>query len=143
MDASVELIKVMVAQLEATPEVTSLVGNRFYDRVPERQGKPRADLYPYVSLGPSTAIPDDFDCMDGEEITVQFDVWSSGKDEAFGTVECRKICGAIKKALHNVDLSLSVNALVSLQHEMTRIIDDPNPAVSHGVIQFTAVVETP
>lgn len=146
MDASVELIRAMIDRLRATAAVTSLVGTRIYDRVPERQtaSGPVPDVaYPYVSMGPSTSIPDDYDCLDGEEITVQFDVWSSGSGEAFGTVQCRKVCDAIKRALHDAELTLANNALVSLQWEMTRILDDPSPAINHGAIQFTAQVETP
>ena len=143
MDASFELIKAMMDRLKTTPAVTALVGQRIYDRVPEKQNGTPDVPFPYVSLGPDTSIPDDFDCMDGEELTVQFDVWSSGSGDAYGSVQCRKICGTIKKALHDADLSLQTNALVTLQYEMRRIIDDPNPALTHGVIQFTAIVETP
>ncbi|MET3925937.1 DUF3168 domain-containing protein [Devosia sp. 2618] len=143
MDASYELILAAINRLRATPAVTSLVGTRIYDRVPEKtDGTPNV-AFPYISMGPSTSIPDDFDCMDGEEITIQFDVWSSGAGEAFGSVECRKITGAMKRALHDVDLTLPVNALVVFRHEITRVLRDPNPAITHGVIQFSAVVETP
>lgn len=139
MDASVELIRAIFDRLRATSDVSNFIGQRVYDRVPDAQDV----AFPYVSLGPSTAIPDDFDCMRGEEITIQLDVWTSGDAEAYGSVQARKLTGAIKKALHDVDITLTTNALVTLQHEMTRIIDDPNPAISHGVIQFTAQVETP
>ncbi len=143
MDASYELILAAINRLRATTAVTTLVGTRIYDRVPEDQSGNPAVAFPYISLGPSTSIPDDFDCMDGEEVTIQFDVWTSGSGEAFGSVQCRKISGAIKRALHDVDLTLTTNALVSFQHELTRILRDPNPAITHGVIQFTGTVETP
>jgi hypothetical protein len=143
MEASVELIKAVFEHLKATPAVTDFVAQHIYDRVPEETDGSTGVPFPYVSLGPSSTIPDDFDCLQGEEITIQLDVWSSGSGEAFSTMQCRKICGAIKKSLHDVDLSLPTNALVTLQHEITRIIDDPNPAIHHGVIQFTATVETP
>ncbi|MEO7172027.1 DUF3168 domain-containing protein [Flavobacterium sp.] len=143
MDASYELILAALNKLKATVAVTNFVGARIYDRVPEKQDGTPNVAYPYISMGPSTSISDDFDCMDGEEITIQFDVWSSGNGEAFGSVECRKITGAMKRALHDAELSLPVNALVSLQYELTRVLRDPNPAITHGVIQFTAQVETP
>lgn len=142
MDASVELIKAMFDTLRTNAAVTSIVGQRIYDRPPETNGAVNVP-FPYITLGPDTGIPDDFDCIESEELTVQFDVWTSGTGEAFGTVQCRKICGAIKKALHNVDLDLPTNALVTLRMEMRRILDDPNPAISHGVVSFTATVETP
>lgn len=146
MDASYELIRAMLDRLRATAAVTDLVGTRMYDRVPTRQTNngPVPDVpYPFISIGPGTSIPDDYDCIRSEEITIQFDVWSSGAGEAYGSVQCRKICNALKQALHDVDLTLTENALVTLQWELTRILDDPNPAINHGVIQFTATVETP
>lgn len=142
MDASYDLILAAVTRLRETPEVAGFVANRIFDRVPERQdGSPNV-TYPYISIGPSTSIPDDYDCIVGEEVTIQFDVWSSGAGEAFGTVECRKICGAVKRALHDTDLALTANALASLQLVLMRVIDDPNPAINHGVVQFTGMVET-
>ncbi|SHE87844.1 DUF3168 domain-containing protein [Devosia limi] len=142
MDASVDLIMALRARLEATPAVMSKITGIF-DRVPEQQRAERNVEFPYVSLGPSVSIPADYDCVMGEEITIQFDVWSSGAGEAFGSVECRKICDAIKRALHDVPLSLTANALVTFNWEMTRILDDPNPAITHGVVQFSGEVETP
>jgi hypothetical protein len=143
MDASLELLTAALARLRTTTAVTDFVGQHIYDRVPEKQdGTPNVP-FPYISVGPSSSTPDDFDCMDGEEITIQFDVWTSGSDDAYGSAQCRKIAGAVKRALHGVDLALTVNALVSLELETLRIIDDPNPAISHGVVTFTATVETP
>lgn len=143
MDASLELLTAALNTLRATGAVTALVGQHIYDRVPEKQdGTPNVP-YPYISVGPSSSIPDDFDCVDGEEITVQLDVWTSGDNEAYGSAQCRQISGAVKRALHDAELPLTVNALVTLQWETTRIVDDPNPAISHGVLTFTATVETP
>jgi hypothetical protein len=143
MDASFELIRAALDTLRASPAVTALVGQRLYDRVPEKQDGTPNVAFPYVSLGPSTSIPRDYDCLFGEEITIQFDAWTNGPGEAFGSVQCRKICDAVKRALHEAELTLQDNALVTLNWEMTRVLDDPNPAIAHGVIQFTAVVETP
>ena len=143
MDASFELLGAVFARLRATSAVTSHVGTRIYDKAPaDSEGRVTVP-FPYISCGPSTSIPDDYDCLYGEEVTIQIDVWSSGPGEAFSTVECRKICDAVKRALHDVDLTLSVNALVSLQWELTRVLPDPNPAIKHGVVQFTATIETP
>ena len=143
MDASLELLTAALTRLRATTAVTDFVGTRIYDRVPENQDGTPNVVFPYISVGPSSSVPDDFDCMDGEEITIQFDVWTSGADDAYGSAQCRKISGAVKKALHDVELPLAVNALVTLQLEVLRIIDDPNPAISHGVVTFTGTVETP
>lgn len=140
-DASFELIGAMMVALRADAAVAAFVGTRIYDRVPEKQvGTPNVP-YPYISLGPDTMIPDDFDCVETEEITVQWDIWTSGNGEAYGSVQCRKICGAVKKALHGAELNLPTHGLVSLQFELRRILDDPNPVISHGVMQFTAQID--
>lgn len=143
VDASVELAAAAIAALKSALPVQALVADRVYDRAPQRLSAADIIGRPYVTLGPSSAIPADFDCLDGEEIVLQFDVWSGGAGEAFGTAECRKICNAIKRSLHYAELALATNALVSLTWELTRIIDDPDPAIRHGVVQFTATVETP
>lgn len=143
MDPSAELLTAVLQRLRATPAVTVFVENRIFDKAPTNQKGEITAKFPYITTGPSTAIPDDVDCIYGEEVTIQLDVWSSGTGEAASTIECRKICGAVKKALHDVeDLVLSVNALVTIQHEVTRILPDPNPAIKHGAVQFTATIET-
>lgn len=146
MDASYELIVAALNRLRATAAVTAIVGAKIFDRVPERQTAdgPVPDVEsPYISMGPSTAIPDDYDCMDGEEITIQIDAWSWGSAEAYSSAQVRKLAGAIKKALHDIDLTLTTNALVTLQHAMTRVMRDPDGITNHAAVQFTATIETP
>ena len=142
MDASRELLTAMLNALRADTAVTAKVGQRIVDRPQGRNGKPAA-AYPYISVGPSTAVPDDAACITSEELTLQLDVWTSGDDNAFASSECRDIAAAVKRRLHNADFTLSENALVTLTWELTRILDDPNPAIRHGAVQFTAIVETP
>lgn len=144
MDASLDLLRAMMARLKADAAVAAFVGARIFDRPPDRPGDRRPDSdYPYLSLGPSTSIPDDFDCRYGEELGIQFDVWTSGAGEAFGSAQCRKISDAVKRSLHDAEIDLTDNALVSLQWQTTLILDDPDPALNHGVVRFAATVETP
>lgn len=138
MSADIPLISALFARLLATPAVANPLGGRIWDRAPIEG----ATVYPYLTLGPSVSLPDDYDCLDGEEVTVQFDVWSKGDDEAYSTMECRRICNAIKKALHDEELDLDGAALASLSLSTLRILGDPDPGITHGVVQFTAVVET-
>lgn len=141
MDASYDLIKAIFTRLKADAAVTALVDQKVYDQVPQRTEKADSLSFPYVSLGPTSMVPDDFDCLDGEEITIQLDVWSLGSGEAHSTVECRKICDAIKRSLHEAEFDLEANALVCINHELTRILVEQDPPIKHGVIQFTATVE--
>lgn len=141
MQGDIALIAAMFAALKADAALAVLIGQRIYDRVPSTQDGAPTVAYPYVSLGPTTGLTDDADCIPAEEITVQWDVWSSGTGEAYGSVECRKIAGHIKRVLHEAELSLSDGALATLTHEMTRILDDPQPHIHHGAVSFTGVVE--
>jgi hypothetical protein len=140
-DAGFELAKAMLDALKAAEAVTAFTDQRIYGRVPARQDDGPPVAYPYISLGPITTIPDDFECIAGEEITVQLDIWTSGGGEAWGPAQCAKLCGAVKRTLHDAVLNLNANALVSLRHELTRILDDPQSNICHGPVQFTAQVE--
>lgn len=144
MEPSYELQLAALNKLRATTALTAIVGQKIYDRVPEKQqgGALVPDVTsPYLSFGPVTSIPDDADCIDGEEITFQIDAWSWGSGEAYGSVQVRKIAGLVKKALHRADLQLSTNALVSLRHEMTRILRESDGITNHAAIQFTAILD--
>lgn len=146
MEPSYELQLAALNRLRATTALVAIVGNKIYDRVPEKQvnGKPVPDVAsPYISFGPVTITPDDFDCIDGEEITFQIDAWSWGSGLAYGSVQVRQIAGLVKKSLHRANLQLADNALVSVRHELTRIMRDGDGITNHAAIQFSANVETP
>lgn len=143
MDASLELMRAVMDALRGDATVIGFVGERIYDRVPEKQDGTPDVPFPYISMGPTSSVPADFDCLKGEDVTLQVDVWSSGGGEAWASAQCRKIAGAVKRALHDVDLTLAENALVTLQMDLMRILDDPNPTIHHGVLQFTGTIETP
>lgn len=149
MEPTYELQLAALNALRASTALVAIVGNKIYDRVPERTagGILVPDVTsPYISFGPVTSVPDeadDSDCITSEEITFQIDVWSWGAGLAYGSVQTRQICGLVKKALHKADLELTTNALVSIRHELTRILRESDGITNHGVIQFTAQVETP
>lgn len=136
-----DLIKACMAALKADATLASLVGGRIFDRPSDKAAAADDGAYPYISLGPTSSLPADVDCVDGVEVTIQFDVWSSGDGEAFSTVECRAIVERIRRVLHDADLTLTDNALVTLQYELGRVTRDDG-VTSHGLIQLTGVVET-
>ncbi len=148
MDASYELALAAINKLRATSAVTTILGGstKIYDRVPEKQvnGQQVADVTsPYISMGPVTVIPDDAGCITAEEITFQIDAWSWGAGEAYSSVQVRKLADAIKRTLHRADIQLNTNALVTIEHTLTRIMRDRDGITNHAAIQFTATVETP
>lgn len=143
MSPSFELISAAMNKLKATTAVTFFVDDRIFDRVPEKQDRSPNVESPYISFGPTSGVPDDAECMDGVQITFQVDVWSWGAGDAYSSAECHKLCDAVRRALHNAELALTQSALVTLTCELFRILRDPDGVTNHGVIQFTAVVETP
>lgn len=145
MEPIYELRLAALNKLRQVPALVTLVGNKFYDRVPEKQvnGQIVADVTsPYISLGPASAVPDDAECIPTLDITFQVDAWSWGSGLAYSSVQASQIAGEVRKALHDADLPLTVNALVSIRHEDTRILRDSDGITNHAVIVFTAVVET-
>lgn len=138
-----ELAAAILNKLRATAAVTAFVGNRIFDRVPEKQDGTPNVVSPYISLRPIYGSSDDYDCLDGLGITIQIDVWSWGSGEAYSSAECHKISDAVRRSLHNAELSLATNALVMLTCDLFRVFRDEDGVTNHGVIQFTAIVETP
>lgn len=142
MDAGLELVNAVFARLRATPALMSVVTG-VYDRVPENQDGTPNVASPYISLGPVVISDASYDCMDGEEIALQIDAWSWGSGEAYGRAQVMTIAGLVRRALNNAELSLSQNALVTMTHEITRIMRDRDGTTNHAAIQFTGVVEIP
>lgn len=144
MEPTYELQLAALNRLRETTALTAIVGVKLYDRVPEKQvnGVIVPDVAsPYVSFGPTTIISDDYECIDGLEVTFQIDAWSWGSGLAYGSVQVRQIAGIIRKALNKAELALNDNAFVSIRHELTRILRDSDGVTNHAAIQFTALVE--
>lgn len=135
MSASKELWGVIYNRLKADTALMAMVGG-IYDKAPSDPWKGKEA---YISRGPFSGIPDDADCIYGQELTVQIDVWS----RASNRWSVDDILGLIKASLHDEDLNLPQSALVTLQAQLWRVMDDPDPTQQHGIIQFTALIEEP
>lgn len=138
MEPTTELLAAILAKLRTVTAITALTGTRIYDNVPTGANAPTS---PYVSCDGGDALTDDADCIESYEVTYQIDVWSWGVGEAFSSVQVRKIAHEIKKALHEQDLPLTTNALVSIRHNITRYLRDNDNAVNHAAVSVTAIVE--
>jgi len=136
VDPTYELTAAIISRLKADATVASFVGSRVYDRPPDGEAQS-----PYISMGPSDALTDDADCLDGLEITLQIDCYSWGPNEAFGSAEVRKLSGAVRAALHEAEISLPTNALASLRHRITRYQRESDGATNRAIISVTAFVE--
>lgn len=138
-----DLLKAVRTALLATPSIAQLVGDRIFDRAPETAMDGADVEHPYISYSTIDELPDRADCSDAVEITIQIDVWSLGSDHAYSSAECRSLSEAVRRALDDVELPLESNALVYLSFERKRVLRDPDGITNHGVVQFTASVETP
>lgn len=135
---SFELQSAVVGHLRADAAVIGFVGQKVYDMAPAGpNGVPDVET-PYISMGPSDELSEDAECIDGFEITFQIDVWSRER----GYHEARKIADAVRNAL-KAELALPANALVTMEHRITRYMRDPDGLTSHAAMTFTAIVEQP
>lgn len=132
---SLEVQGAVVSALKANAALMALV-NGVWDSVP---ADPWGAKLAYVSLGPEDSVIDDADCIDGEEISLQIDVWSRKP----GRVACKEICHAVKGVLHHAEITLTANALVEMEVETIRILKDPDQTTTHGVITLRIAVEEP
>lgn len=119
MDPTFEIIKEAIALMKADSAVTSFVGERIYDRVPEKQdGTPNVKS-PYISLGATTFLSEDFDCIDAGIINLQWNCWSWGDGEEYSSALVRKLAFAVRKCLHKKEINLTDNGFVSIDHQLT------------------------
>lgn len=132
MSALAALQKFVVAKLKADAGVGAFVEDRIFDR-------PRAGAaMPFISIGPSDELISDAECVAMIDATLQLDVWS---DHQGGASEARKICSAIKAALHEIDGDLDDGKLLEIRVTQTRAFDDQDPGVTHGVVAIEALLE--
>lgn len=136
MDPAHEIAAAIIARLKANVVVSTFVANRVYDRPPS--GTIQS---PYISMGPSDAVTDDADCIDGLEITMQFDCWSWGSGEAYSGTEVRKLAGAVRADLHNAEIILTHNALATITHRITRYTRESDGVTNRAIVSITAFVE--
>ena len=126
-----ELQGLIVQTLKADADVNALVQGRIFDRVPEKE------LFPYVSYAGDYEIEADADCIYGSDLFVQLDAWS----RQVGFPEVKRICHAVRDALHDKELSLAENAMVLIQCQQIRIVRDPDGLTNHGIVEVNAFVE--
>lgn len=130
---SLELQGAIITRLKAYSGLTAIVGTRIHDHVPT------SPTFPYISIGPEQVVETDFDCVEGFEVFLQIDVWS----RAVGFPEAKSVSEEVRKALHDYELPLIDNALVSIKHRQTRNLRDPDGLTSHSAIEFVALIEQP
>jgi hypothetical protein len=143
MDPTFEIIKKCIDVMKSNAEITALVSDRIYDRVPEKQDGSLANnvISPYISLGSTQSFTDDYDCVDSATISLQWHCWSWGDGEAYSSALVRKLSFLIRKTLHNSEIELDQNGLVSLAHIMTAYNRASDGATQQASVNFEVIVD--
>lgn len=130
-EPSLEMQKRIVAALKADTELTALVSQRVYDRVPENPA------FPYLTItGDEQVLDDGNTCGDAWEVFFSVHAWS----KAVGMPEVKQIAGAVRDVLAG-GLVLTGFVVVEGLHQDTRYLKDPSPLVQHAVVTFRYLVD--
>ena len=133
MSAQAEFQKLVLDTLLNDAPVMALVDG-VYDKVPANPFGPKNA---YIRFGLSTVLDDDAECIVGGDHTLQLDCFS----RAVGSVSCKRIVDAVKKALHEKELELTDNALVEIRVPYRQVFPDPDELTMHGVVRVEGLIE--
>lgn len=125
--------KAIIDALVADSDVGAFVGERIFD------GRPKEALFPNITLGYAQAIPDEADCLNGEEHFLQVDVWdrSQGRQGP-----AKDIVFAARQAIHEAELPLEEPyAMALIEVAGTEVIIDRDGITAHGILKVRALVE--
>lgn len=141
MDPTYELIKECIVILKADTSITAIVGDKIYDRVPEKQDGTPNVTSPYISLGTTSFLTEDFDCVDAATITIQFNCWSWGNGEEYSSALVRKLSFLVRKALHKKEINLIQNGFVAIEHQITSFNRASDGVTHQASVGFETLVD--
>ncbi|MGR3376056.1 DUF3168 domain-containing protein [Salipiger abyssi] len=125
--------KAIFDALVSDAAVGGLIGDRIFD------GRPTDAAFPNITFGPAQFIPDETDCIDGEEHFFQIDVWDRSQGR-YGPA--KDMLFAVKSALHDAELSLEdPYAMALVEVISSRVMKDPDGVTAHGILTVRALVE--
>ena len=133
MSATREFWEAMREAMQANASLLALVDGIF-DKAP---AKPWGPKQVYITRGPFSGSAEDADCIIGQEITAQIDIWSR-KPSRWAVDD---VIAQIRKSLHEAYLPMAEGALAAIEVRLWRVTDDPDQTQQHGVVQVLAVVE--
>jgi len=141
MDPTFELIRECISILKANTSISAIVGDKIFDRVPEKQdGTPNVSS-PYISLGSTNFLTEDFDCVDAATISLQFNCWSWGDGEAYSSAQVRKLSFLVRKALHKAEINLDENGFVAIEHQITAYNRASDGVTHQASVSFETLVD--
>lgn len=133
MSAGKELWAAIHGALKANVALDALVDG-IHDKAPEQ---PFGAKNAYISRGPFYASSEDADCILGQEITAQIDIWS----RKVSRWSMDDIIAEVRRSLHQKEFPLDEMALATMEVRLWRVVDDPDPTQQHGIVQVLAILE--
>ena len=122
--------------LNADATLSGLVVGVYADVADAHDGEDES-LFPYVTLGPETALPWDTHTNLGAAALVQVDIWSRQNDY----VEAKNIATVIHGLLHYQSLTITGASHVMTTLESTAYMLDPDGKTHHGAMTFRVVYD--
>ena len=110
-------------------ELQSLVSGVF-DDVPE------GTEFPYVVVGESTLLPDNYLTGFGREVRVTLHVWSRYR----GFAEALEIADRVCQLLDHQPLEVDGWDHIATRLELVETLHDPDPSLRHVPVQFSVIV---
>lgn len=102
-----------------------------YDQPPEEA------QHPYVDLGQGIETPRNTLAEAGAEAVQTLHVWSRQRNFAEGL----QIVGRLRELFDHQPLTVAGHHLVSVRHEMTQTLRDPDPEIRHLPVRFRITTE--
>lgn len=133
MSAGKVLWAAILGALNQNAALLALVDG-IHDKVPK---EPWGTKQIHISRGPFTGSSEDADCIIGQEITAQIDIWS--REPNRWSVD--NVIAQVRRSLHEAYLPLSEGALAAMEVRLWRVTDDPDQTQQHGIVQVLALVE--
>ena len=127
-----DIVTAVQVALKAAIDAGSL-GVTVYD------GAPADVTFPFIEFGSDDTTPNDADCINGQDVTVQINIW--GRDGG-NLLPTRALTGQVRDLVHEADLSLADPfAAVNSRVVLRRVFLAPDGLTAQGVLQVTVLAE--
>lgn len=130
-DPTAELQAAIMALLLADDNVTSLVADRVFDKIPN------VPVFPYIKYGETQIIPELGENTDAAQAFVTIHAFDRFKSSN----AVRGVGKYIVAALHDQEVTMSGGAVLSILLESSRTIPDPDGLTNHLIATFEILTD--
>ncbi len=108
-----------------------------YTRAPDPQDAAKSSGYPYITLGPLVAGPNDTKTNTGGTVAAQVHIWARTRS----ALSWRRLHDETYEALHRYDLPVTGANVIDCLFENSNDLPDPDGKTTHVVMQFRVTYE--